>query len=165
MLKSGYTYQYSKIQAFLLVSLRVLLGWYFLYEGIVKISNPDWSSIGYLLDSRGPFAGIFHALASNPNGVSVADWLNMWGLTLIGLGLLLGLFTQLSLIFGMLLLILYYLSHPALANIAYVMPQEGSYLVVNKTLIELFSMALLYVFPSGKIVGIDRIIWGANKKQ
>ena len=155
---------YSNTQTFLLVALRLLLGWYFLYEGIVKITNPDWSSFGYLMDSQGPFAGIFHSMAAKANVVAVADWLNKWGLTLIGLGLLLGFLTQYALFFGMLLLIMYYCSHPPLASITYLMPQEGSYLWVNKTLIEIFIMALLMAFPTGQIAGIDRFITKWTKK-
>jgi len=158
MAKSENTYNYTNLQAFLLVSLRVLFGWYFLYEGITKIANPDWSSMGYLMDSKGFAAGIFHSMASNLSLVAVVDWMNMWGLTLIGLGLILGLLTQLSIFLGMLLLLLYYLSHPALASVTYMMPQEGSYLIVNKTLIELFAMAVLFVFPTGRIAGLDRFI-------
>jgi thiosulfate dehydrogenase [quinone] large subunit len=158
MVKSENTYNYTNLQAFLLVTLRVLFGWYFLYEGITKIANPDWTSMGYLLDSKGPFAGMFHSMASNLGLVAVVDWMNMWGLTLIGLGILLGLLTQLSMFLGMLMLLLYYLSHPALASVTYMMPQEGSYLIVNKTLLELFAMAVLFVFPTGQIAGLDRFI-------
>jgi len=155
---------YTNIQTFLLVALRLLLGWYFLYEGIVKITNPDWSSFGYLMDSQGPFAGIFHSMAAKAHVVNVVDWLNKWGLALIGLGLMLGFLTQYALFFGMLLLIMYYCSHPPLASVTYVMPQEGSYLWVNKTLIEIFTMALLLVFPTGHIAGIDRFITKWTKK-
>jgi len=158
MAKSENIYNYTNFQAFLLVTLRVLFGWYFLYEGITKIANPDWTSMGYLLDSKGAFAGMFHSMASNLSLVAVVDWMNMWGLTLIGLGLILGLLTQLSMFLGMLLLLLYYLSHPALASVTYMMPQEGSYLIVNKTLIELVAMAVLFVFPTGQIAGLDRFI-------
>jgi thiosulfate dehydrogenase [quinone] large subunit len=158
MSKSENTYNYTNLQAFLLVTLRVLFGWYFLYEGITKIANPDWTSMGYLLDSKGAFAGMFHSMASNIGLVAVVDWMNMWGLTLIGLGLLLGLLTQLSMFLGILLLVLYYMSHPALASVTYLMPQEGSYLIVNKTLIEIFAMAVLFVFPTGHIAGLDRFI-------
>jgi thiosulfate dehydrogenase (quinone) large subunit len=158
MAKSENIYNYTNFQAFLLVTLRVLFGWYFLYEGITKIANPDWSSMGYLLDSKGVFAGMYHSMASNLGLVAVVDWMNMWGLTLIGLGLILGLLTQLSMFLGILMLLLYYLSHPALASVTYIMPQEGSYLIVNKTLIELFAMAVLFVFPTGQIAGLDRFI-------
>jgi thiosulfate dehydrogenase [quinone] large subunit len=135
-----------------------------LYEGLVKITNPDWSSYGYLMDSQGPFAGIFHAMAAKSNVVTVVDLLNKWGLALIGLGLMVGFLTQLALFFGMLLLIMYYCSHPPLASITYIIPQEGSYLWVNKTLIEIFTMALLLVFPTGHIAGIDRLISKLTKK-
>jgi len=155
---------YTNIQTILLVALRILLGWYFLYEGIVKIANPDWSSFGYLMDSQGAFAGIFHSMAAKANVVTIIDWLNKWGLTMIGLGLMLGLLTQLALIFGMLLLVMYYFSHPPLASVTYMMPQEGSYLWVNKTLIEIFTMAVLLVFPTGHLAGIDRFILKWFKK-
>ncbi len=165
MSKQDLKSDYSNIQAFFLLALRILLGWYFLYEGITKLANPDWSALGYLMDSKGPFASIFLSMGSNPDVVAVVDWLNMWGLTLVGLGLLLGLFTQLSLAMGMVLLTLYYLSHPALASVTYIMPQEGSYLVVNKTLIEIFALAVLYVFPSGRVAGLDRIIFKWIRKS
>jgi thiosulfate dehydrogenase (quinone) large subunit len=158
MLKPEKTLNYTNFQTFLLVALRMLIGWYFLYEGVTKIANPNWSSIGYLLDSKGMFSGMYHAMAASQSMITVIDWLNMWGLTLIGLGLILGLLTQLSLIFGILLLVLYYLSHPALASVTYALPQEGSYLWVNKTVTEIFAMAVLYVFPTGHIVGLDRLI-------
>ncbi len=164
MLKSEKTLNYTNFQTFLLVALRMLIGWYFLYEGLTKIANPDWSSIGYLLDSKGLFSAVYHAMAANPSMVAVIDWLNMWGLTLIGLGLILGLLTQLSLFLGILLLVLYYLSHPALATVTYALPQEGSYLWVNKTVIEIFAMAVLYVFPTGHIIGLDRFITKWIKK-
>jgi len=156
--------KYTNPQTFFLVALRILLGWYFLYEGLVKIANPDWSSFGYLMDSQGLFAGMFQSMASNTDVVAVIDFLNKWGLTFIGLGLMFGFLTQLALFFGMFLLVMYYLSHPPLASVSYVLPQEGSYLWVNKTLIEIFAMAVLLVFPTSHIFGIDRFIFKSNKK-
>lgn len=151
--------RYTKPQTFLLVTLRIMIGWYFLYEGLVKIANPDWSSFGYLMDSQGLFEGMFKAMAANAGVVAVVDFLNKWGLTFIGLGLMFGFLTQLALVFGMILLSMYYLSHPPLASVSYILPQEGSYLWVNKTLIEIFAMAVLYVFPTGHIFGLDRLVF------
>lgn len=159
MSKSEIAIRYSNLQTFLLVALRIIIGWYFLYEGLVKIANPDWSSFGYLMDSKGMFAGLFHSIAGNPDAVAVADWLNKWGLTMIGLGLILGLLTQVALVAGMVLLFVYYFSHPALASVTYILPQEGSYLWVNKTLIEAVTMAVLLAFPTGHIFGVDRILF------
>jgi len=156
--------KYTNPQTFFLVALRILLGWYFLYEGLVKIANPDWSSFGYLMDSQGLFEGMFQSMAGNVGVVAVVDFLNKWGLTFIGLGLMFGFLTQLALFFGMLMLVMYYMSHPPLASVTYVLPQEGSYLWVNKTLIEIFAMAVLFVFPTGHIFGLDRLIFKSNKK-
>ena len=47
---------YSGWQLGALVALRVLIGWHFLYEGLAKLVNPDWSSVGFLLDSQGVFS-------------------------------------------------------------------------------------------------------------
>jgi thiosulfate dehydrogenase [quinone] large subunit len=156
---------FSGAQLWMLVIVRVLIGWHFLYEGLVKLMNPSWSSLGYLMDSKGMFAGIFHSIASNPGLVSVADFLNMWGLTAIGIGLILGCFTQIASIGGIILLAFYCLSHPAGISTNYALPSEGSYLWVNKNLIELFTLALLYYFPTGRQIGIDRLIFGNKKTE
>jgi len=155
---------FSNLQTFFLVALRMLLGWYFLYEGLIKIANPDWSSFGYLMDSQGICRNFFQSMAANANVLATVDFLNKWGLAFIGLGLIAGLFTRLALFFGLLLLTLYYCSHPPLASVTYLMPQEGSYLWVNKTLIEILVMAVLMVFPTGHIVGIDRLLEKRSKK-
>ena len=42
----------NQYQLYGLVTLRVLIGWHFLYEGISKVINPYWSSAAYLLDSK-----------------------------------------------------------------------------------------------------------------
>jgi len=152
--RSGYT----AWQTIALVLLRILTGWHFLYEGVVKLFDHEWSSYGYLMDSNGLFSGIFLSLASNQKIVQIVDLLNIWGLILIGLGLILGLFTRFSLISGIVLLSLYYLSHPPLANYEYLLPHEGNYLIVDKNLIEIFAMIVLLVFPTSQIIGLDRLM-------
>jgi len=152
--------KFTNVQIIMLVILRVSIGWHFLYEGLVKLLNPNWTSIGFLVDSKGLFEDVFKALASNLKVVPVIDFLNVWGLVLIGLGLMVGLFSRIALISGIILLALYYLSHPAIIGAEYMMPSEGSYLFINKTLIELFAMSVLLVFPTSKLIGIDRLILG-----
>ena len=156
---------YSKNQLYLLTALRVMIGWHFLYEGLVKLANPDWSSIGFLLDSKGAFSNLFYSLASNPDVLKVVDTLNIAGLTLIGLGLILGSFTRLATIGGIVLLAFYYLSHPPFVGLKYVLPMEGSYLVVDKNLIELVALCVLLVFPTGHLLGFDRLNYLIRKRR
>ena len=149
---------YSTTQRNLLVALRMLIGWHFLYEGIVKLWNPNWSAGGYLADSAGMFKNLFYWMAGNSSVLQAVDFLNVWGLVLIGLALIIGLFTRWALIGGIILLAFYYLSHPALIGTDYALPSEGSYLFVNKNLIELAALAVLLVFPTSHIVGLDRYL-------
>lgn len=149
---------YSKTQQNLLVALRMLIGWHFLYEGVVKLWNPNWSAGGYLQDSAGLFKNLFYWMAGNSSVLSAVDFINVWGLVLIGLGLIVGLFTRWALIGGIVLLAFYYLSHPALIGIKYALPSEGSYLLVNKNLIEMAALAVLLVFPTSHIIGLDRFL-------
>lgn len=142
-----------------MVALRVAIGWHFLYEGLVKAANPNWSSVGYLLDSQGLFAGLFHRLAANQGLLQMADFLNIWGLAAIGLGLILGLFTRIAQVAAIVLLGLYYLSHPPFVGLAYALPMEGSYLLVNKVLIELIAVVVLMYYPTGKYIGVDRLLF------
>ncbi|MCF8225960.1 MAG: DoxX family membrane protein [Bacteroidales bacterium] len=150
--------KYTKTQLWFLVILRVAIGWHFLYEGIIKLMNPNWSSVGYLMDSRGWFSGLFHAIAGNTGLLEIIDFLNIWGLILIGLALLLGLFTRIAYYGGIALLAMYYLSHPPFINAVYAIPAEGTYMLINKNLIELLTLIVLLVFPTSKIIGLDRFI-------
>jgi thiosulfate dehydrogenase [quinone] large subunit len=154
---------WSRFQTFALVALRILIGWHFLYEGLAKLTNPYWTSAGYLAEAKGWFSGMFLDIASNPSALTAVDYLNIWGLILIGLGLMLGAFTQIATIAGIVLLALYYLAAPPLVGLTYAMPTEGSYLIVNKVLIELAALVVLLAFPTGQVVGIDRLI--ARKRR
>jgi len=70
-------YSYSNHQLTILVVLRIAIGWHFLYEGFVKLLNPNWTSIGYLIDSKGAFGGMFQNMAANPGLMDVIDFLNI----------------------------------------------------------------------------------------
>jgi len=153
---------YTTLQLWSLVILRVAVGWHFLYEGITKLLNPDWSSLGYLMDSKGLFEGLFHSIAGNATVLNVMDFLNVRGLILIGAGLIVGFITRAAAISGIVLLAFYYLSHPAIIGVTYAIPSEGSYLWVNKNLIELLTLWVIIMFPTWKAVGLDRYFF--NKK-
>lgn len=146
-----------------LVLLRVAIGWHFLYEGLVKLFNPSWTPFGYLMDSKGIFAPVFQAMASNQGVLATVGFLNEWGLFLIGIGLILGIFTRLATYSGMLILCFYYLSHPPVPGMNYALPSEGSYFLVDKVVIEFLALGVLALFPTGRIIGLDRLIF-RNKK-
>ncbi|WP_298646902.1 DoxX family membrane protein [uncultured Proteiniphilum sp.] len=155
--------RYSKLQRYALFTLRVLIGWYFLYEGLAKVFTPNWSAYGYLIDSKGIFASLFGQLAENPVLLEATNFINIWGLTIVGLLLILGLFTNIGYIGAMIFLLLYYLSHPPLLFAEYILPTEGSYLWVDKNLILLATVVVLMLFPASRAIGFDSLIFRKNR--
>jgi thiosulfate dehydrogenase [quinone] large subunit len=135
--------------------LRVAIGWHFLYEGIAKMTAPSWSAAGYLKQARGPFAELFKWLAGQPNLLANADLITMWGLTAVGVLLILGLFTRLASLGGIGFIVLFYLCNPPFVGYFYSIPTEGSYLIVNKNLVELSALVVILVTGSGRFAGLD----------
>jgi len=152
--------QRTTFQASALVALRLLIGWHFLYEGVAKLMSPYWSSAGYMGEAKWLFQDTFVRIASSSGAVTVVDYLNMWGLTLIGLGLMFGLLERAAAWGGIVLLALYYVVAPPFTGLTYTMPSEGSYIVVNKVLIELAAMVVLLAHPTGRQFGLDRFLPG-----
>ena len=151
--------EYTNYQLIGLTTLRVFIGWHFLYEGIAKMLNPYWSSAAFLLDVKWIFVGLAESIVSNPIALGLADNLNIWGLTLIGFALMLGLFSRWASVVGMVLILIYYFFTPPLVGLEYLKPREGSYIIVNKNLIEACALYVIYLFPTSNIIGLDRLIY------
>ena len=149
---------YNRCQLTGLVIMRVLIGWHFLYEGIAKLLNPYWSSAAYLLESKWIFSGLATTIVANPTLLTAVDNINIWGLTLVGLAVTVGLVERPAAYTGMTLVLLYYLFMPPFVGYDYSVPTEGSYIVVNKNLIEAAALFVVACFPSGGIIGIDKFL-------
>ncbi len=156
----------SSAQQAALVVLRTLIGWHFLYEGYYKLilpawgsdgrPLPPWTSTGYLKAASGPLARVFQWLID----AGWIGWIDMTvklSLLLIGLSLILGLLTRIGCWGAIFFLTLFYLLAIPFAG----MPQpgnEGTYLLVNKTLIEAGAVCVLLVFNTGAIAGLDMLL-------
>jgi uncharacterized membrane protein YphA (DoxX/SURF4 family) len=57
---------FSRSQMNSLVVLRLLVGWHFLYEGVVKLFNPYWTAKTFLLTTEGALRPLFLWLAEEP---------------------------------------------------------------------------------------------------
>lgn len=151
-------YKYNRWQLVSLVIMRILIGWHFLHEGMVKLLDVNWTSASYLKDTKWLFSGMFTSMAENPGLLKMVDFLNIWGLIIIGFCLITGLLSRYAIIFGIVLLSLYFLCSIPIPGYEYVSPAEGNYLIVNKNLIELSALVVLLVFPSSKEIGLDRFL-------
>lgn len=146
---------YTTLQLVLLLSLRFLIGWHIMYEGLAKVLNPGWSSAGYLKNAQWVLTDFFNWIVTEPTLLSIVDFMNVWGLIAIGAGVMFGCFFKFASISGFLLLMLYYITTPPMIGLSYVVPVEGSNLIVNKTLIEAVALLLLVVFPTNRTYGLD----------
>ena len=147
-----------------LVLLRTLIGWHFLYEGYTKLLHPAWSQAGaplppwssaaFLKAATGPLAGVFHWMG-NASWIGSLDLVIAAGLTAVGLSLILGLFTQAGCAGALALLASFYLAAIPTGGID--ARAEGTYLIVNKNLIEACAVVVLFAFRTGAMAGLDRL--------
>ena len=148
----------TRMVPWLLTFVRIVIGWHFLYEGLSKIITAGWSSAPYLAGSKWIFAPVFTALANSPSAVSVIDFINIWGMILVGLGLMMGLFTRWASLGGALMLFFYFVAYPPIPGYMFGVPVEGSYLWVNRNLIELFALSIFIFISPASHFSLDRLI-------
>jgi thiosulfate dehydrogenase [quinone] large subunit len=139
-----------------LAMLRFFIGWHFLYEGVIKLFNPNWTAAGYMMSAEG-FAKPFFQWLGRDTLIGTIDFLNILCLVFVGLALVIGFWEKLAAVAGIGLLVLYYLAHPAFPGLDQV-GTEGSYYIINKNLIEAAALYVIYLFPTGQYFGIKRLI-------
>lgn len=135
-----------KIPVFL---LRLGLGWVFFYAGWSKIityftGTQDWTAANFLAGLKGPFAFLFTPLANN----AFIDYLNAYGLLLVGIALLLGIFLRWSCFWGIVLMVLYYFAG---------YPPKSAF-IVDQHIIYSIALVLLAGVGAGRVWGLDKII-------
>jgi len=132
----------------LLFLLRIAMGWFFFYAGIVKVLNPGWSAAGFLNNAK-TFPE-FYAWFAEPSILPVTDLLNEWGLTIIGVALILGIGVRLASVLGAVMMLLYYF--PALQ-----FPYAGDHAYIIDDHI-VYALLLLYLAAAraGRILGLER---------
>lgn len=132
--------------------LRITLGWMFFWAGITKVLDPTWSATGYLQGAK-TFTGFYQWLTT-PGLLPFVNFVNEWGLTLLGTVLILGVFVRLSSILGAILMLLYYL--PILQ---FPYPNPHSFLV-DQHIIYISSLLVLASLRSGRTWGLEK--WCSN---
>ncbi len=136
----------SKIPVLL---LRLSIGWVFFYAGWSKAitfvtAAEDWTATGYLSHLEGPFASIFSLLAGNV----VVDYLNAYGLLLVGIAMILGVLVRWAAFWGIVLMLMYYFAG---------FPAEHSF-IVEDHIINALVFVVLAAGGAGRVWGLDGII-------
>lgn len=140
--------------------LRMAIGWHFLYEGVWKLVQENWSAKGFLQSSDW-FAGpLFKALAANAAVMRGIDLANEWGLVLIGLGLIAGVLARWAAGAGALLLVFYYVCQPPWLNAT----GDAHYLFLDVRLVEALALGVLACTPGPGIGDVLRGLWAKARK-
>jgi len=127
--------------------LRVSMGWVLFYAGVAKLMNPAWSAKGYLMGAK-TFTGFYQWLASDAM-LPLTNFLNEWGLTLLGLALILGVCIRLTGALSALLMVLYYF--PILV---FPKPNVNSYIIDDHIIYALVCLVLIG-FNAGRVWGLE----------
>jgi len=143
-----------------LVGLRLVMGWTLFQGGITKLvtyldGNPEtnWTAAGFLANAipeGNPLTGLWTTMAGNP----LIDQLVMWGLTLTGLGLLLGVLVRWCAFWGAVQM-LFFWAAALQGGLMQGLPLAHGW-VVDDHMVYAMLLFGLGAFGAGRILGVDR---------
>lgn len=123
------------------------MGWMFFYAGITKVLDPNWSAAGYLTGAK-TFSG-FYDWFLQPSVLPVINFINEWGLTLLGVSLILGILVRFSSVLGAVLMLLYYFP---ILQFPYPNPHA---FIVDEHIIYIMALLFLEAVRAGHIWGLE----------
>lgn len=138
-----------------LVGLRFIMGWIMFQGGIVKLIDSEWTAAGFLkfaIPEGNPFITQFGAMAGSP----VIDFLVPWGLTLTGIGLMLGALVRWNAFWAAFMMIMFWAASLT-GGLMQGLPLEHGW-VMDDHLVYALILFALGAFGAGRIYGVDGII-------
>lgn len=141
--------------AYALVFMRVAMGWILFQGGIVKVLDPEWTAAGFLqfaVPEGNPFMSLWQGFAGSPT----IDFLVAWGLTLTGLGLILGALVRWNAFWGAVMMIFFWAASLQ-GGLAQGLPLEYGW-VVDDHIVYAVLLFGLGAFGAGRIFGLDAMI-------
>lgn len=144
-------YSYTWV-AYALVFMRVAMGWILFQGGIVKVLDSEWTAAGFLqfaIPEGNPFLGLWQNFAGSPT----IDFLVAWGLTLTGLGLIIGALVRWNALWGAVMMIFFWMAslHGGLTQ---GFPLEHGWFIDDHLLYAVLLFGL-GAFGAGRILGFD----------
>jgi thiosulfate dehydrogenase [quinone] large subunit len=149
------SFEYSETWVgYSLLLLRVVMGWIFFQAGVDKLLQDNWTAAGFLnnVPDGNPFASTFASMAGN----ELVDLLNMWGLTLIGVALLLGVLVRWSAFWGAIMMLFYWAASLE-GGLLDGLPLAHGW-VVDDHMVYAVLLFGLGAFGAGRILGLDRYL-------
>jgi thiosulfate dehydrogenase [quinone] large subunit len=157
------TFEYSEHWiGYAVLSLRIVMGWVLFQGGITKLvtyldANPEnnWTASGFLahaIPEGNPFIGMWGSMA----GSATIDLLVMWGLTLTGLGLILGALVRWNAFWGAVMMLFFWAASLEGGLLAGLPLAHGW--VVDDHLVYAALLFGLGAIGAGRILGVDAVL-------
>jgi thiosulfate dehydrogenase [quinone] large subunit len=140
---------YTPGQLTSLVLVRLVIGWYLLHEGVIKIWSPG-AGVLHWLDHDSLALRVISRLDLPSAWVLAINEVNTWGLVLVGTGLILGLFERGAALGGAAILFFHGVSHLPLTG-----PEVQ--MLANPVFLQTMVLVLLSVFRTSHLMGLDRL--------
>lgn len=141
--------------AYATLFLRIVMGWTLFQAGITKVLSADWTASGFLqfaVPEGNPFISLWAGFAGNP----IIDLLVPWGLTLTGIGLMIGALTRWNAFWGAFMMIMFWMASLT-GGVGQFLPLEHGW-VVDDHIVYATLLFGLGALGSGRIFGVDAII-------
>lgn len=134
----------EKLTGYWLVFLRLLLGWWFLHEGLNKYATAGQFRSGWFLEKTGTIVSpVLNAFAGGATEMAV-NFVVPVGELLIGIGLILGALTRTAAFFGAFMTFFFYFGS-----------EHWRRGLVNGDLLGLVLFVTIIVFGAGRVWGVD----------
>ena len=132
------------VTGYWVVFLRLLMGWWFLHEGLNKYITPGDFTPGWFLEKTGTIVSpVLNAFAGGQTEAAVTILIPI-GEVLIGLGLILGALTRTAAFFGAVMMFFFYFGG-----------EHWRRGLVNGDLFGLVLFLTIIVVGAGRVLGID----------
>jgi len=131
----------------LILIFRLLMAWTFIYAASHQAFT-DFSVVGFLKNTK-TFHDLF-AVFTTPALAPIVSFLVAWGHLLIGLSLLFGLMVRVSCVFGIALLLMYWMAH---MDFPYI--ENKNNFIIDYHVVYATVLAYLFVKRAGYVWGLD----------
>lgn len=138
-----------------IVILRILMGWILFQGGIEKVLDPSWSAKGFLLRAipeNNPFPELWPYLAGN----TYINILVAWGLTLTGIGLILGALVKWNSFWASVMMLSFWAAG-LYGGLLKGLPLEHGWFV-DEHIVYVAVLITLNIFKAGKLFGLDKYL-------
>ena len=138
----------SNAERNLVFAFRMLMAWTFIYAASHQAFVENFTVVGFLSHTK-TFHDLF-AVFTTPALAPIVSFMVAWGHLLIGLSLLVGLMVRVSTVFGIALLLMYWMAHMDWPFI-----ENKNNFIVDYHIVYATVLVYLFVKHAGHVWGLD----------